>query len=156
MISSNLQTELVDHLISYKDHLKVQTIEKYDGQLSVDEIEQIALNMPAILVFYNSTEFASQVEGFNKYSRNALFQILICSDNVATKDSKTDEVLDIKDKLISILTGTELSIVINDTTYKFQLTIINDSIVIRDRLLSVDSVTVILFGMDTYDATVED
>jgi hypothetical protein len=34
MISSNLQTELVDHLISYKDHLKVQTIEKYDGRLT--------------------------------------------------------------------------------------------------------------------------
>jgi hypothetical protein len=156
MISSNLQTELVDHLISYKDHLKVQTIEKYDGQLSVDEIEQIALNMPAILVFYNSTEYGSQAEGNNLYRRNVLFQLLVCSDNVASKDSKTDEVLDVKDKLISILTGTELSIEINDLTYKFPITIVNDNIVIRDPLISVDSITVILSGMDTYDATVGD
>jgi hypothetical protein len=98
----------------------------------------------------------SQAEGNNLYRRNVLFQLLVCSDNVASKDSKTDEVLDVKDKLISILTGTELSIEINDLTYKFPITIVNDNIVIRDPLISVDSITVILSGMETYDATVGD
>ena len=151
MISSSIQNELID-AIKGLTGFDAYTVEKYDGQLSVEDISEVTLNLPAVLVFYNGSEFSSQVENNAKYNRDTLVQLLVCSDNLASKDAKNDEALDIKDALIDGLTNTEITFTIGEVpdqiNYHYAITIVNDNVAIRHPLLTVISVRVMLTGLD--------
>jgi phage gp37-like protein len=151
MITTSIQNELIDHIKAI-DGFADYNVCKYDGQLSVEDISQIALTMPAILVFYNGSEYSSEVEAESKYKRNSIVQLLVCSDNLANKDSKSDEALDIKDSLIAGLTGMQIEFTLGETTdavnYIYQISVAGDSILIRDPILTVVAVNLVLSGMD--------
>lgn len=142
-LSSDIQSELVDYLSAKFPDKKVA---KYDGQLAVEDLKAAALEFPFIFVFYNATEYESVIEYNALYTRRHGFQAIVGSDNIATADSKSDEVLDLKDDIIEALSGADISLGPEGQKRIYTIRVIEDHIIIREKDCSVITINIEILG----------
>lgn len=140
-ISEQAQADLVD-MIKNIVGLDLQTVDKYDGELSLEEISDVAISMPAVLVFYKNSTYQKVIEQSSFSRSNIGFEILVCSNNLATRGEKQDEVLKIKDVIIRELSSTSFSI--KDRNWLVEIE--SDSVIIRDPAISIASIIIKLAG----------
>ncbi len=148
-VSSIIQQEIIDYLKARTSVTAVcRNIIKYDGQLNDKaKIAEFALTLPAILVFYNDTNYDVNAEGNSKYRIESVYQVLVCSNNIASRTSKNDEVLDLKDLVINELTGAAIDFTISSVDYKFNIEVLSDTMITRDADLSVNGIVISVVGM---------
>lgn len=142
-LSSDIQSELVDYISAKFPDKKVA---KYDGELAVEDLKAAALEFPFIFVFYNATEYESLIEQNALYTRRNGFQVIVGSDNIATADSKNDEVLDIKDDVVEALSGANLTLGPEGQKRVYSIRVIEDRIIIREKDCSVITINIEILG----------
>lgn len=143
-MTSQMQNDLVEFLRDrVSDTYAIQTFDHYSGQLAVDDVRKVALNMPAVLVFYQATEYTTELQERKLNNAQAAFEILVCSNNIASRESGTDEILTLKDAVIDALKGTVLKI----DNRSFTIVIMRDRILIREQGLAVCGIVIVLKGL---------
>ena len=142
-VTLTAQNDLITHLKANANLSFVKTFDKYDGQLTVENVEEVTLKLPAILVFYLNGNYQSEVERMALYKYDMGFKIICCSDNVATRNSRQDEALQMKDRVVSALAGFLLTI----GSRSWQITIIDDLVEIREKGFTAISVLIGLKGL---------